>query len=244
MPKLTQLPFITAGTTTTSFVVVENLASRRFKYDDLLNQLTTDFAEQSFAGPQGPAGPAGNIGPTGPTGPSGPAIPGPSGPQVVPAGGSTGQVLTKLSNINFDLGWQTVSGGGGGGVGLTSRSATTATVTSLAAGATTTATVTGFKSYLISKVQTDYPAWVRVYTDNTSRTNDISRTSAVDPLPGSGVIVEVITTAGNLTQLITPGVIGFNNDNPATSQIYLAVTNNDSVTRTINVTMTLLQLEN
>jgi hypothetical protein len=62
-------------------------------------------------------------------------------------------------------------------------------------------------------------------------------------LPGSGVIAEVITTASSLTQLITPGVIGFNNDVATTTTVYLAVTNKDTVSRAIDVTLTLLQLE-
>lgn len=35
--------------------------------------------------------------------------------KLVPTGGTTGQVLTKTSNTNWDLSWTTVSGGGGGG---------------------------------------------------------------------------------------------------------------------------------
>lgn len=244
MPKLTHLPFINSGTTSTGFVITEGLVTRRFRYDDLLSQLNTDFASESFAGPQGPAGPAGAVGPTGPSGPSGPAgTDGPSGPQLIPAGGSTGQVLSKASNLNYDLTWATVSGGSGSSVGLSSRSQTTGTVIGLAAGATNTVNIVGFKTYMISKIQTDNPSWVRIYSDSTSRSNDLSRSSTVDPLPGSGVIVEVITTSGNLTQLITPGVIGFNNDSTPTEQMYLAITNTDSSTRDINVTITLLQLE-
>ena len=34
---------------------------------------------------------------------------------TVPTGGTTGQVLTKASNADFDTAWQTPSGGGGGG---------------------------------------------------------------------------------------------------------------------------------
>ena len=64
-------------------------------------------------GPEGPAGPTGPAGPEGPTGPAGPTGPtGPTGPGV-PAGGTTGQVLAKVSNTNFDTQW--ITGGGGGG---------------------------------------------------------------------------------------------------------------------------------
>jgi hypothetical protein len=47
-----------------------------------------------------------------------PGVPGTNGRagKGVPAGGTTGQVLTKASNNSYDTIWTTVSGGGGGGV--------------------------------------------------------------------------------------------------------------------------------
>jgi hypothetical protein len=63
-------------------------------------------------GPTGPAGPTGATGPAGPTGATGAT--GPAGPGV-PAGGSTGQVLTKTSGADYMTAWQTPTGGGGGG---------------------------------------------------------------------------------------------------------------------------------
>jgi len=51
----------------------------------------------------GATGPAGPAGPTGPTGAQG--IPGVG----VPAGGSTGQFLTKSSNLDYATGWSTLS---------------------------------------------------------------------------------------------------------------------------------------
>lgn len=50
-------------------------------------------------------------GDTGEQGPQG--LPGPTGPGV-PAGGTTGQVLTKNSDTDFDTIWKTVESGGGG----------------------------------------------------------------------------------------------------------------------------------
>ena len=130
-------------------------------------------------------------------------------------------------------------------IGLSSRTTIRATTAlSLVAGATENCQVVGAKSYLLSKVTTNYPAWIRIYSDGTSRSADASRSDGNDPLPGSGVIAEVITTSGALTQLITPGVLGFNNDTITTSTIYLAVTNNDSIDRVITIDLTILQLEN
>lgn len=73
----------------------------------------------TIRGPDGPTGPQGNAGAqgaqgnTGATGPAGPAGPG------VAAGGTTGQVLAKSSNVDFATHWVNQAGGGGGGLGPT-----------------------------------------------------------------------------------------------------------------------------
>ena len=68
--------------------------------------------ERGPAGDTGPAGPAGEQGPAGPAGERGPAgDTGPAGPGVA-TGGTTGQVLAKKSNANFDTEWINMSGGG------------------------------------------------------------------------------------------------------------------------------------
>ena len=61
-----------------------------------------------------------------------------------------------------------------------------------------------------------------------------------DPLPGSGVLAEVITT-GATTQIITPGTICYNT--AANDQTYMKVVNKSGATNTITVTLTYLQLE-
>jgi hypothetical protein len=103
-------------------------------------------------------------------------------------------------------------------------------------------TITGYKSYALLKVQTSSASWVRIYTSSAQQTADSSRTQGNDPVPGSGVIAEVITT-GATTQIITPGAIGWNDESPVNSTVYLAVTNLTSSNQTITVTLTMLQLE-
>jgi hypothetical protein len=152
---------------------------------------------------------------------------------------TNGQALVWSTSTNL---WRPFTVGSG--IGLSSRSSVIATTAlSVSSGLTENCQVAGYKSYLLSKVSTNYPAWIRIYTDAASRTADASRLEGYDPLPGAGVIAEVITTATALTQLITPGVIGFNNDTITTSTVYLAVTNKDSSSRVITVTLNLLQLE-
>jgi hypothetical protein len=92
------------------------------------------------------------------------------------------------------------------------------------------------------KIQTSAAAWVRIYTDTASRTSDASRSEGTDPLPGSGVIAEVITT-GAETQLLSPGTIGFNNESSPTTDIYATVTNKSGISTNITVNLTILQLE-
>jgi len=152
---------------------------------------------------------------------------------------TNGQALVWSTSTNM---WRPFTVGTG--IGLSSRSSVAAiTGSSLATNQTGNCQASGYKSYLLSKVVTNYPAWVRIYTDAASRTADAARSEGNDPLPGAGVIAEVITTATALTQLITPGVVGFNNDTVTTSTIYLAVTNKDISSRVITVTLNLLQLE-
>jgi hypothetical protein len=133
----------------------------------------------------------------------------------------------------------TASGIGGG---LVTRQELAGTTSSLADNTTTELNIDGYKSYTLLKIQTSAAAWVRVYTDDASRDADVTRSEGQDPVAGSGVITEVRTT-GAQTVLITPGVIGFNNDTVPNTNIYLSVTNRSGSTTPITVTLTAIRLE-
>lgn len=122
------------------------------------------------------------------------------------------------------------------------RTTVTGSSGSIANGATANISVTGFKGYLLYKIQTTAAAWVRLYTDAASRTADASRAQGVDPSPNAGVIAEVITT-GAQTVIFSPAAAGFNNESPVTTAVPVAVTNNSGGTTSIDVTLTLLQTE-
>ena len=122
------------------------------------------------------------------------------------------------------------------------RTTAAGTTSSIANGVGAYLSVTGFKSYYLLKIQTSAAAWVTVYTDVTSRSLDASRTETTDPLPGQGIIAEVITT-GAQTIKITPGVFGFNNESTVSSSIPLKVVNKSGSTAAITVTMTVVQVE-
>ena len=151
------------------------------------------------------------------------------------ADGATGQVLT--TDGNGALSWATASSSG-----LVSRGTGTGTTTSIANGATDNITITGYKGYILYKINVTGAAWVRIYTDTASRTADSSRLEGTDPTPGSGVIAEVITTSSQII-LMSPGVFGFNNELSPTNNIPIAVTNKSGSPASFTVTLTIVQLE-
>jgi len=119
----------------------------------------------------------------------------------------------------------------------------TATSASIAANGYGTLDISnGHKAYVLYKVETDVEAWVRIYCDSTSRTNDNVRSEGNDPLPGSGVIAEVRTTASENAVLVTPGVMGFNNQNPRQPNIFVAINNRSSSASTVQVKLTVLKI--
>ena len=146
-----------------------------------------------------------------------------------------------LSWNGSDYAWVAQSGGGGGA--LQSRQSFSQTTTgSIANGASQEITITAYKTFALLKIQTSHAAWVTLYTNSTTRTADTSRNETTDPLPGSGVIAEVITT-GAQTQIITPGTFGWNDDTTPAAQIYAKVVNKSGSTAAITVTITVVQLE-
>ena len=209
-----------------------------------------------YTGSRGPVGATGATGLTGATGATGAkGDTGNTGPQGLPGSGSTitikdeGNTLTTSATaINFTGAIVTATNVGDavtvdvGSSGLSSRSIATVTTGTLGTGVSDVYSITGFKSYLLLKIQTSQAAWVRMYTDVASRTADSSRAETSDPLPGSGVIAEVITT-GAQEVLFSPATIGFNMENPVTTNIPITVTNKGS-SGTVIVTLTIVKLEN
>ena len=87
------------------------------------------------------------------------------------------------------------SGSGANLTGIPTQARTTANAAtgSIANAAAANISITAAKTYSLLKIQTSAAAWVTLYTDSTSRSNDASRGETTDPTPGSGVIAEVIT---------------------------------------------------
>lgn len=130
--------------------------------------------------------------------------------------------------------------GGGGGAG--NRANISTTVGPLSNAVSINADLTGYKGYAIYKITTSAASWVRVYTSSAARTADATRDQDTDPQPGAGVIAEIITSGAN-TVVVSPAAIGFNDDNPVSNTVPIAITNLSGAPATLTVTMTVLQLE-
>ena len=161
---------------------------------------------------------------------------------------------TTLGGVKVDGTSITIDGNGviTANAGSTSPSITTATgtINNATVGYQTLNITSGFKAYVLYKVSVNASCpycWIRLYTDPNSRDDDRFRSQSTDPSPGSGCIAEVVhfpPSNEDLEILISPGVLGFNNDNPRTNTIYLAVTNYgaQAPNTTIQVTLTLLKI--
>lgn len=125
---------------------------------------------------------------------------------------------------------------------LPTRTTVVGTTVSIANAATDNIIVSGFKGYVLYKIQTSAAAWVRLYTNVASRSADAARAQGDDPASGAGVIVETIST-GAQTIIISPSVHGFNDETTPVNAIPIAVTNLSGSAAAITVTLTLLQLE-
>ena len=126
---------------------------------------------------------------------------------------------------------------------LKSRTTVTGSTGSIANNAIGNVDITGFKSYGLIQVGLSTAGWLRIYTDNAARVNDVNRSVGEDPTPGDGVIADIVTTGLSTTKNITPFTLGGNLDNPVSDKIYVAVTNQSGTTQAISVNLTILKLE-
>ena len=156
-----------------------------------------------------------------------------------------GNVTVTAVQTNDYLSWNGsawVNGPISSASGLEARTTGQATAAGLANGGNANLTITASKTYALHAIQTSHAAWVTLYTDTTSRTNDAARNETTDPLPGAGVIAEVITSDGS-KQRITPGTIGYNDDGTPSTNAYIKVVNKSGNTASITVTLHFVKLE-
>ena len=160
-------------------------------------------------------------------------------------------LATDATTLNFVGAGVTASGTGatktititgGGGSGLQARTTANAATGSIADGASANIQIVAAKTYALQKIQTSSAAWVTLYVSDAARTADASRNETTDPLPGAGVIAEVITSDGAI-QNITPGTLGWNDEATPTTDAYLKVVNKSGSTQAITVTLHFVALE-
>jgi hypothetical protein len=119
---------------------------------------------------------------------------------------------------------------------------TVVTTSSLAAEASDAAKTAPLgKGCIAIIIITDYPAWVRVYSNTDAQTADASRPITTDPVSGTGVLLEVVTAAGALEIILSPTAVLVSSD--GSINLPVTITNKDSVTRTITVTITTVPVE-
>jgi hypothetical protein len=139
------------------------------------------------------------------------------------------------------LGKQPAIGRRSPAVASATRVSCAATSSSLAAAATDSTTsiviATDFRLYTIA---TSRPARVRLYQTAAARTADLARAVGTDPAGTAGVTFEFVTTAGGVTYPLSPLVDGASLESTPTSSIPMTVTNNDTVTGTVTVTVVAL----
>ena len=150
---------------------------------------------------------------------------------------------TVNSNITVGTGY-TFYGDGSGLTGTApSRVIVSGATTSIVNSGIGNTDITGFKSYMLMRVGLSTAGWFRLYTDSASRANDTTRSVGEAPLPGSGVIAEVVATGLSTNHIISPFVPGGNLDDPASTTMYVAITNTSGTTQSITANLTILQLE-
>lgn len=99
----------------------------------------------------------------------------------------------------------------------------------------------GCKTCLLTRIATDHPARVRLYERVADVVLDAARAIGTDPTEFDGVILEVVTSPGELAWDLSPQVVAMNMDNNHTYG--LTVTNLSGAGADITTTFTILPLE-
>ena len=164
---------------------------------------------------------------------------------VLPGGGTGGKRLETTSTGVTVTGTVDATAFVGDGTGLTNVTSgaartTVAATNSIAANGIANISMTTPKTYALLSIETSHAAWVTLYSDAASRTADSTRNETTDPVAGSGVLAEVITS-GSTVQKITPASVCFNSAGANTT--YLKIVNKSGGTANVQVTLTFVPME-
>lgn len=129
------------------------------------------------------------------------------------------------------------------GVSTFERTTVSLTTAALAPNADAAGALTVKRTANLLSIETDYPAWVRVYGASAERSADSTRIITEDPEPGAGVFLDSSTEAGALRVNQAPVPVFVNHDDPPGDVAYVAIRNLDTVSRAITLTLVYLPLE-
>ena len=163
----------------------------------------------------------------------------------MPGGGTGGKRLETTSTGITVTGTVDATAFVGDGTGLTNVTSgaartTVAATNAIAANGIANISMTTPKTYALLSIETSHAAWVTLYSDTASRTADSTRNETTDPVAGSGVLAEVITS-GSTVQKITPASVCFNSAGANTT--YLKIVNKSGGTANVQVTLTFVPME-
>lgn len=99
------------------------------------------------------------------------------------------------------------------------------------------------RGFILIKIETSSPAWVRLYSKIFYRTSDAGRTLNQNAFGGSGIISEVITSSSQLVIDLAPMAIGANLETPPQANTPIAIANLDNTKTQINATFTFISIE-
>lgn len=88
-----------------------------------------------------------------------------------------------------------------------------------------------------SKVGADFPCRIQVYATSEARTADAGRDTETPPPNDLEIVLDTILEAGILELPLQLGRLWVNLDNPQTSNFYTRITNLDTSTQTISVSL-------
>jgi len=80
-------------------------------------------------------------------------------------------------------------------------------------------------------VSTDAPGWLSFYSSAAAREADGSRPITQDPAPGSGVLLDLVTTTASRSVTAPPGGTYFSTDAPSATPLLRAVVRNTGSTQ-------------
>ncbi len=99
------------------------------------------------------------------------------------------------------------------------------------------------KGCMVLRIQTSAAVWVRVYSTAAYQTADSARAQTTDPTGEHGVLLEAITTSGNLTLDLSPAALCYSLESSPGATVHLTITNLSGSTAAITVTLTVLPVE-